>query len=160
MAELTFAKTYYTTLGDCWSQEERRAAIETPTLVYRPQEASGTKTYYTDCQGKVFQRSRSNTESVGNPFGAFSIKYVRDSNILLPPRCLTLKQAAAYVGLTPRSYREAVHQNKYPDIIPGTRRYDRNAIDSRLNAASVMTQHHDIAKPKFSAYDDWFGNES
>lgn len=97
---------------------------------------------------------RSNAEPVGNPSGAFS----RYSDI--PPRCLTLKQAAAYVGLTPRSYREAVRQNKYPDIMPGTRRYDRNAIDARLNAASGMTQHHDIAKPKFSAYDDWFGNES
>ena len=92
-----------------------------------------------------------------NPFGVFSIKYVRDSNI--PPRGLTLKQAATYVGLTPRSYREAVRQNKYQDIMSGTRRYDRNAIDARLNAASGMTQHHDIAKQKFSAYDDWFGNE-
>jgi hypothetical protein len=92
-----------------------------------------------------------------NPFGVFSIKYVRDLNI--SPRCLTLKQAATYVGLTPRSYREAVRQNKYPDIIPGTRRYDRNAIDARLNAASGVTQHQDIAKPKFSPYDDWFGNE-
>ena len=83
-----------------------------------------------------------------------------NSNIV--PRCLTLKEAAAYVGLNPRSYRDAVRRGIYPDKIPGTRRYDRNAIDVILNLTSGIkdTDHDIIVKPHISAYDEWFDDES
>jgi hypothetical protein len=148
MAELGFAKTYYTTLG------------ESLPLIYRPQEASGGITYI-DRQEEVLRRpSFSDVERSRKPFAVSPKRYARDSNIF--PRCLTLKEAAAYVGLTPKSYKEAVRRDKYPGTLPGTRRYDRNAIDVRLNAESGITetQHSSIAKPKVSAYDDWFGDEN
>ena len=147
MAELGFAKTYYTTLG------------ESLPLIYRPQGASGRITYI-DHQEEVLRRPSSGVEHYGKPFAVSPKRYVRDSNIL--PRCLTLKEAAAYVGLTPRSYKEAVRRDKYPDTLPGTRRYDRNAIDARLNAERGITetQHSDSATPKASEYDDWFGDEN
>ena len=144
MAELGFAKTYYTTLG------------ESLPLIYRSQGAFGGITYI-DHQEEVLRRPSSGVEHYGKPFAVSPKRYVKDLNIL--PRCLSLKEAAAYVGLTPRSYKEAVRRDKYPDTLPGTRRYDRNAIDARLNAESGITEtrHPDIAKPKASEYDDWFG---
>ena len=83
-------------------------------------------------------------------------------NSNIESRCLTLKEAAAYVGLHPRSYRDAVRRGIYPDKIPGTRRYDRYAIDARLNATSgIKDMDPDIiVKPHISAYDEWFGDES
>ncbi len=51
MAELTFARTYYTQLGDWEKKEEQRLVIATPTQVLNLQESCGVKTYYTQFGG-------------------------------------------------------------------------------------------------------------
>jgi len=83
-------------------------------------------------------------------------------NSRIVPRCITLKEAAAYVGLRPRSYIAAARRGVYPDAIPGTRRYDRNAIDAKLDAASGIKEieTNGASKRHVSAYDEWFGNEN
>jgi hypothetical protein len=51
MADLAFAKTYYTQLGDWEKKEEQRLIIETPKQVLNLQESCGVKTYYTQFGG-------------------------------------------------------------------------------------------------------------
>ncbi len=51
MAELTFAKTYYTQLRDWEKKEEQRLIIKTPEQVLNLQETCGVKTYYTQFGG-------------------------------------------------------------------------------------------------------------
>ncbi len=50
-------------------------------------------------------------------------------NSPIEPRCITLEEAAAYVGLKPRSYRAAVHRGIYP--IPGTKRESTYPLANR-----------------------------
>ena len=51
MAELTFAKTYYTQFEDWEMKEEQRLIIKTPEQVLNLQESCGVKTYYTQFGG-------------------------------------------------------------------------------------------------------------
>jgi hypothetical protein len=51
MAELTFARTCYTQLGDWEQKEEQRSVIATPTQVLNLKECCGEKTYYTQFGG-------------------------------------------------------------------------------------------------------------
>lgn len=52
------------------------------------------------------------------------------------PRLLSGPDAAAYLGLTPTSFSKWVAQGKLPKPLPGTRRWDRKAIDLALDQAS------------------------
>lgn len=47
------------------------------------------------------------------------------------PRCTSLKQAAAHAGLTATSFKDWVRKGILPGPIPGTRVYDRRAIDAK-----------------------------
>jgi len=53
------------------------------------------------------------------------------------PRLLTRRQAARYCGLSSSGFAKWVSAGRLPHALPGTRRWDRNAIDSALDR--IMT---------------------
>lgn len=70
--------------------------------------------------------------------------------LAIPPRGLTREQAAGYLGLTTSAFDHWVRQSRIPGPLPGTRRWDRSAIDSALDKLSGLTT---TSAP--SAYDRW-----
>jgi hypothetical protein len=52
------------------------------------------------------------------------------------PRLMTGTEAAAYLGLTPGSFSKWVADGRAPKPLPGTRRWDRKAIDLALDKIS------------------------
>jgi hypothetical protein len=52
------------------------------------------------------------------------------------PRLMTGAEAAAYLGLTPASFSKWVAAGRAPKPLPGTRRWDRKAIDMALDKIS------------------------
>jgi hypothetical protein len=52
------------------------------------------------------------------------------------PRLMTGAEAAAYLGLTPASFSKWVAEGRAPKPLPGTRRWDRKAIDLAIDKAS------------------------
>jgi len=52
------------------------------------------------------------------------------------PRLMTGTEAAAYLGLTPASFSKWVADGRAPRPLPGTRRWDRKAIDLSLDQLS------------------------
>ena len=52
------------------------------------------------------------------------------------PRLMTGGEAAAYLGLTPASFSKWVADGRAPKPLPGTRRWDRKAIDLALDKLS------------------------
>ena len=63
-------------------------------------------------------------------------------------RGLTIAEAAAYAGLSESGFREWVRKGLVPGPWPGTRRYDRHALDAALDRISGVTNTK-------SAYDEW-----
>jgi transcriptional regulator with XRE-family HTH domain len=51
-------------------------------------------------------------------------------------RLMTGAEAAAYLGLTPASFSKWVADGRAPKPLPGTRRWDRKAIDLALDKLS------------------------
>lgn len=62
------------------------------------------------------------------------------------PRCLTREQAAEYCGLTPEGFSAWQRQGIVPGPIPGTKRWDRKALDAALDRASGL--RHAEAEPE------------
>jgi hypothetical protein len=54
------------------------------------------------------------------------------------PRLMTGAEAAAYLGLTPASFSKWVASGRAPKPLPGTRRWDRKAIDLALDKISAI----------------------
>ena len=54
------------------------------------------------------------------------------------PRLMTGAEAAAYLGLTPASFTKWVADGRVPKPLPGTRRWDRKAIDLALDKISEI----------------------
>jgi predicted DNA-binding transcriptional regulator AlpA len=52
------------------------------------------------------------------------------------PRLMTGAEAAAYLGLTQASFTKWVADGRAPKPLPGTRRWDRKAIDLALDKLS------------------------
>ena len=52
------------------------------------------------------------------------------------PRLMTGPEAAAYLGLTPATFSKWVSSGKAPPPLPGTRRWDRKALDLALDKIS------------------------
>ena len=67
----------------------------------------------------------------------------------IQPRGLSREEAAAYCGLSPESFDEWVKRGLVPGPIPGTRRFDRKALDLALDGASGLATIPD------SAFDTW-----
>jgi hypothetical protein len=72
--------------------------------------------------------------------------------MIMRPRCLTIKQAAEYAGCrTVAAYRDRVRRGILPGPIPGTRAYDRHAIDAALDRASGIKP----STKELSPYEAW-----
>lgn len=52
------------------------------------------------------------------------------------PRLMSGPDAAAYLGLTSSAFAKWVAEGRIPKPLPGTRRWDRKAIDLALDRAS------------------------
>lgn len=68
----------------------------------------------------------------------------------LPPRLLTKGQAAEYLGLSKSAFSKWVAQMRIPTSIPGTRMWDKNAIDATLDRISGIE-----ANDNNSDIDEW-----
>ena len=54
------------------------------------------------------------------------------------PRLIGRKEAAAYCGVTPTCFSMWVASHKMPPAIPGTRKWDKRAIDAKLDEISGL----------------------
>ncbi len=72
------------------------------------------------------------------------------SDVLLP-RVLDRTIAAAYCSLTPAGFSAWVRSGRLPGPIPGTRRWDRRALDAALDRLSGLDHSDDGG----SALDAW-----
>ena len=68
----------------------------------------------------------------------------------IEPRCLTQQQAAAYCSLTPSGFAAWCRQGIVSDPIPGTKRWDRKALDATLDKASGRRREADCSGQKFA----------
>ncbi|NEJ73761.1 hypothetical protein GR197_25010 [Rhizobium phaseoli] len=57
-----------------------------------------------------------------------------------PPRLIGRKEAAAYCGISPTCFSMWVARGIMPPTLPGTRRWDRRAIDAMLSALSGISE--------------------
>ena len=71
---------------------------------------------------------------------------------LLEPRCMTPPEAAAYCGLTPSGFRSWVMRGTLPPALPGTRRWDRKAIDAALDRLSNLTPDTPVQENDFERW--------
>jgi len=76
------------------------------------------------------------------------------------PRLISRKEASAYCGITPTCFSMWVAQGKMPPAIPGTRKWDRKAIDAKLDEisglAALMEEPQSGAEPPpLSNYEEW-----
>lgn len=69
-------------------------------------------------------------------------------------RCLTREQAADYCGLTPTGFYAWQRQGIIPGPIPGTKRWDRHALDAALDKASGL--RHPEAGGINEEVEEWF----
>jgi hypothetical protein len=54
------------------------------------------------------------------------------------PRLLTRQQAARYCGLSPSGFGKWVTAGRLPRALPGTRRWDRQAVDAALDRIMAL----------------------
>ncbi|GJE51807.1 hypothetical protein GOFOIKOB_4871 [Methylobacterium tardum] len=76
----------------------------------------------------------------------------------LPPRLLSKIQAAQYLGLTPRGFDRWRKDGRIPNPLPGTARWDRNAIDSAIDALSQLGSLRastPIPQPEADPLEEW-----
>lgn len=66
------------------------------------------------------------------------------------PRLLSRPQAAAYCGISPTCFSMWVASHKMPQAIPGTRKWDKRAIDAKLDEISGLA----VASNE-DPYDKW-----
>lgn len=72
----------------------------------------------------------------------------------LEPRCIPITEAAAYCGLTPSGFRHWVAIGRLPGALPGTRRWDRRAIDVALDRLSGLPVSG-TPEPEENDFDRW-----
>ncbi|MBB4290619.1 hypothetical protein GGE16_002659 [Rhizobium leguminosarum] len=66
------------------------------------------------------------------------------------PRLIGRKQAAVYLGIAESTFSLWVATYKMPPAIPGTRKWDKRAIDAKLDEISGLTPAE-----KEDPYDKW-----
>lgn len=59
------------------------------------------------------------------------------------PRLIGRKDAAAYCGIAESTFSMWVATNKMPPALPGTRRWDKAAIDDKLDALRGVAANED-----------------
>lgn len=62
-----------------------------------------------------------------------------DAQTPFAPRCLSRQDAACHCGVSVYSFDDWVRRGILPKPIPGTRRWDRKAIDAALDRLSGIT---------------------
>lgn len=67
-------------------------------------------------------------------------------------RCLTASEAASYCRLTTSGFRSWVARGTLPQPLPGTRRWDRHAIDAALDRMSGLAKDEPAEE---TDYDRW-----
>ena len=73
------------------------------------------------------------------------------SNTNNSPRLIGRKEAADYCGISPSCFSMWVASHKMPPAVPGTRKWDKRAIDAKLDEISGLGSS---AEPE-DAYDKW-----
>jgi predicted DNA-binding transcriptional regulator AlpA len=68
------------------------------------------------------------------------------------PRLIGRKEAAAYLGIGESTFSLWVATHKMPQAIPGTRKWDKKAIDAKLDDISGLTTSENEAE---DAFDRW-----
>lgn len=68
---------------------------------------------------------------------------VRAARVTDGPRLIGRKEAAAYLGIAESTFSLWVAQDKMPPPVPGTRKWDKRAIDARLDEISGLTRESD-----------------
>lgn len=75
----------------------------------------------------------------------------------LPPRGLTKGQAAAYLGFaTVRAFVAQIARGVFPPAMPGTRVWDRNALDAAMDRLSGLSRP--AANNAEAEFDDFFAS--
>ncbi|MBY3268377.1 helix-turn-helix domain-containing protein [Rhizobium laguerreae] len=69
---------------------------------------------------------------------------------MIEPRLIGRKQAADYLGIAESTFSLWVSTHKMPPSIPGTRKWDRRAIDAKLDDISGLRVNDDE-----DPYDKW-----
>ncbi len=64
------------------------------------------------------------------------------------PRLISGPGAAAYLGLTPAAFSKWVSEGRIPKPLPGTRRWDRKAIDMALDRISGIESPVSAPEPE------------
>ncbi|TBC21571.1 helix-turn-helix transcriptional regulator [Rhizobium ruizarguesonis] len=73
----------------------------------------------------------------------------------IPPRLIGRKEAAAYCGIAVSTFSLWVSTHKMPLCIPGTRKWDKRAIDAKLDEISGVDVNEDE-----DPYDKWMRENS
>jgi hypothetical protein len=66
------------------------------------------------------------------------------------PRLMTIDELATYCRLSPSGVRSLIARGLLPQSLPGSRRWDRRAVDAALDRASGIR-----AAPEESAFQRW-----
>lgn len=71
------------------------------------------------------------------------------------PRLMSGPDAAAYLGLTSAAFSKWVAEGRIPKPLPGTRRWDRKAIDLALDKASQIASPSTVPTSDLDAEEEW-----
>lgn len=71
------------------------------------------------------------------------------------PRLMSGPDAAAYLGLTPAAFHKWVTEGRIPKPLPGTRRWDRKAIDMALDMISGIVSSMPSSDAEADAEEEW-----
>jgi len=68
------------------------------------------------------------------------------------PRLIGRREAAEYCGITPTCFSMWVASHKMPPAIPGTRKWDRRAIDAKLDEISGLAVNDNKEEDEFEKW--------
>ena len=69
------------------------------------------------------------------------------------PRLIGRSEAAAYCGITPTCFSMWVSSHKMPPAIPGTRKWDKKAIDAKLDEISGLVANDAAPEDEFEKWE-------
>ncbi|UXT48818.1 hypothetical protein FY136_06005 [Agrobacterium tumefaciens] len=69
------------------------------------------------------------------------------------PRLIGRKEAAAYLGIAESTFSMWVATHKMPPAIPGTRKWDKRAIDAKLDEISGLAAENYEEEDEFAKWE-------
>jgi predicted DNA-binding transcriptional regulator AlpA len=69
------------------------------------------------------------------------------------PRLVGRREAAAYLGIGESTFSLWVATHNLPPAVPGTRKWDRRAIDAKLDEISGLTAANDNVEDEFDKWE-------